>query len=368
MPSPSRNNTDTPLRTGYTTGSCATAAAMTGVRFLLHDEQPCEISIPLPSLLPKADRLTIPIERIERENDAVRVTVIKDGGDDPDATHGHEIQTLLSTTATAEQLHIDLHGGKGIGIATLPGLPVPVGEAAINPAPREQILSGIREAAGDFTGTISVLIEVPQGEAIAEKTMNPRLGILGGISILGTQGIVKPYSHDSYKASIAEALDVAAAAGLTTAIFTTGRRTERLYQEAHPETNPLAIIQAADFFAFSCNAAAKRGFTQVTWSLYFGKLVKQAQGLEYTHAKTHPVDFDLLTEHCREAGVSPEILPAIKGANTARQVLMMIKDAQTRSRLLASLTSLACQHGASFAEKEIKTSCVVFDFDDKKLK
>lgn len=352
------------LRTGRTTGSCATAAAMAGVLHLLTGESPQTIAVPLPP----GGTLDVPIERIEPEASAVRATVIKDGGDDPDATHGHAIQALVYFEPSDTQLVVHIDGGIGVGRATLPGLPVAVGQAAINPEPRKQIEAGARLAAGPrATGTLTIIIEVPEGESIALKTMNPRLGIQGGISILGTQGIVKPYSHDSWKATIVEGLDVARALGLDHAVFTTGRRSERLYLEAHPDTPEQALIQAADFFQFAMQAAAARGFTRAVWSLFFGKLVKQAQGLPYTHAKTHPVDFPLLADWCRAAGCAPDHHQAIRGANTARQVLDLLADDPARPDLIQLLIAKAKQAAESFSEDTVEVEYAVFDFDGTRL-
>ena len=352
------------LRSGRTTGSCATAAAMAGVICMVGGERPTEVAVPLPP----GGTLSVPIERYEPEGDSVRVTVIKDGGDDPDVTHGHDIQAVVSIhPSSAPSLDITLDGGVGVGRVTLPGLPVPVGEAAINPEPRKQIAHGVRQAAAEFTGTISVRIEVPAGEAIARKTMNPRLGIIGGISILGTQGIVKPYSHDSWKATIAEGLDVLRAQSIDTAIFTTGRRSERLYLETYPDTPELALVQAADFFKFSMKAAAERDISNVCWSLFFGKLVKQAQGLEYTHAKTHPVDFSKLAGWCKEAGCSQGFLPEIRTANTARQVLELLQSDPARPALIQLLIDKATMHARTFSNGLCNVRYAVFDFDGTRL-
>jgi len=353
------------LRTGRTTGSCASAAAMAGTTYLLTGKKSASVEVPLPP----GGRLTVPIDRFEPEEGGVRITVIKDGGDDPDATHGCDIQAIVSIDkCVPEPLAISIDGGKGVGRATLPGLPVEVGAAAINPEPLKQIEKAVREAAtGLETGVISVLIEVPEGETITKKTLNPRLGILGGISILGTQGIVKPYSHASWKATIEESLDVARAQGLDHAIFTTGRRSERLYQETHPGTPDLALIQAADFFEFSMQAAAKRDFTRVTWSLFFGKLVKQAQGLPYTHARTHPIDFDRLADWCGEAKCSMLHRHEIQTANTARQVLMMLEEDPARPGLIELLATEAKINAEKFSDGKCAVDYAVFDFDGVRL-
>lgn len=348
------------LRTGYTTGTCASAAAKAGMHFLLSGERLSTVDTPLPD----GNRLQVPVERLVREGTLVRVTVIKDGGDDPDVTHGAEIQAVVDLHDTSDPLHVAIKGGRGVGKVTLPGLPVSVGEAAINPAPLRQIEEAIHEAAeGLECGRISVLIEVPEGERLARATLNPRLGIAGGISILGTHGIVKPYSHESWKASIAEALDVGRAQGLKHAVFTTGRRSERFYLELHPEIPELAAVQAADFFEYSMQAAAERQFSRVTWSLFFGKLVKHAQGLPYTHARTHPVDFEMLADLCAEAGVPDVLLPEIRNANTARQVLEMLKPESSLKAVLALLAQRAAMAAELFSDHRVSVEYAVFDFD-----
>lgn len=338
---------------------------MAGVIRLLTGSQVERVDVPLPP----GGCLGVPIERYEVEGDAVRVTVIKDGGDDPDATHGCDIQAVVTVDRfCSESLTVCVDGGVGVGRATLPGLPIAVGQAAINPDPLQQIETGVRAAASSMqTGCISVIVEVPDGAAIAQKTMNPRLGIKGGISILGTQGIVKPYSHDSWKATIAEGLDVARAQGLEQAVFTTGRRSERLYLEAYPVTPELALVQAADFFEFSMQAAARRGFERVVWSLFFGKLVKQAQGLAYTHAKTHPVDFDRLADWCGQAGCGVQRDCEIRTANTARQVLGLLDGDPCREELLRLLVAEAAQVARGFSDEACHVEYAVFDFDGTRL-
>jgi len=353
------------LKTGRTTGSCATAAAMAATTFLLSGETSTTVDAPLPP----GGTLAVPVDRYEPTDTGVRVTVIKDGGDDPDATHGHEIQAVVDIdTSVPGPLTVSLDGGRGVGRVTLPGLPVAVGEAAINPDPRKQIETGVLLAAeGMESGRITVTIEVPKGEKIAKATMNSRLGILGGISILGTQGIVKPYSHDSWKATIEEGLDVARAQDIEMAIFTTGRRSEKLYLAAYPETSEQALVQAADFFEFAMQAAAMRGFRKVTWSVFFGKLVKQAQGLQYTHAKTHPIDFTKLAGWAAEAGCEAQHRQSILDANTARQVLDMLKDDPARSALIKLLIKRATEAAEAFADGRCEVGYTVFDFDNSRL-
>lgn len=350
------------LREGYTTGSAATAAAMAALRLLLTASEPAEIEIPLPV----KGTLVIPIERIEFSAGTAKGVVIKDGGDDPDATHGEEIHAVVELDRGPELL-VELSGGRGVGIVTLPGLPVKVGEPAINPAPRKQIITGvlceISRSAPDFRGTVNVRIEVPRGVQIAEKTMNSRLGIMGGISILGTQGIVRPFSHASWKASIAQALSVAKAAGFTETVFTTGRRSEQFYLSLFPETENIQMVQAADFFKFSMQQAKAKKMAKVRWAIFIGKLVKHAQGYPYTHAKDWAIDFTLLAQWCSEFITEIGLIQRIKGANTARQVYEIIPP-DKRTEFIEMLVEKARENALHFSGCDsMKVEYFLFDFD-----
>ncbi|WP_231895562.1 cobalt-precorrin-5B (C(1))-methyltransferase CbiD [Halodesulfovibrio spirochaetisodalis] len=358
------------LREGYTTGSSAAAAAGAALRLLLMQERLESLEIPLPPFLqengatdaPNA-RLNIPVHTVRLTNDGAMGSVIKDGGDDPDATNGLHIEAHVSLLPDADK--IILEGGKGIGKVTLPGLPVPPGNPAINPEPQEQIKAAIREVCSKagYNGGVLVRIEVPRGAERAKNTMNARLGILGGISILGTRGTVKPYSHSSWKATILQGMDVSLAAGAECIGFSTGRRSERLLMEALPDWKELAFIQAADFVQFSLDAAAKKGITCAAWSCFFGKLVKLAQGHAYTHAKTAPVDFIKLAEWCREAGIAEHLLPEIEGANTARQVLEIISTDPHKDTALKHIATIARDTAQMWAKNNIKITVYLFDFD-----
>ncbi|ACS78334.1 cobalt-precorrin-5B (C(1))-methyltransferase CbiD [Maridesulfovibrio salexigens] len=350
------------LREGYTTGSSATAAAMAAIRVLFNGSISQEIEIPLPV----KGTLNIPVERVLKDGNQVRGVVIKDGGDDPDATHGHKIHALVKIE-NADSLRIEVDGGKGIGRVTLPGLPVPVGEAAINPVPRKQIIAGalkeLSEIAPDFNGRLKIIIEVPQGEAIAKETMNSRLGILGGISILGTQGIVRPYSHASWKASIAQSLNVARAAGLDEIVFTTGRRSEQLYLAHFPETPQISMVQAADFFKFSMQQAKLKGMRTVRWAIFIGKLVKHAMGFPYTHAKDWAIDFNLLADWCAELGMAEDLIKKNRAAITARHVYEMVPE-DSRTAFIRMLVRKAHGNARAFSgNSEVAVEYFLFDFD-----
>jgi len=226
----------------------------------------------------------------------------------------------------AAQQHADLadlgsiiiKGGPGVGRVTLPGLPVPVGQAAVNPVPRQQITLALQAwerqrgnvpngaQAGTQEGhtALTVFVSVPEGAQLAQKTFNPRLGIEGGISILGTQGTVRPFSHAAWKATIEQGLSVAAATGCRSICLTTGRRSERLLMERNPLLPARCFVQVADFAKFSLHAAGLLGFERIVWGCFFGKLVKLAQGHAYTHAQNATLDMQALAQMARAANAT----------------------------------------------------------------
>ncbi len=318
--------------------------------------------------LPMGGRLEVPVEQLLILGAAVRAAVIKDGGDDPDATHGARLWAevrLISRTAG----EINVEGGQGVGRVTLPGLPRLPGEAAINPAPLKQIQDTVREAFSltGYEGGADVLVSVENGEEIAKRTMNPRLGIVGGISILGTSGIVRPFSNEAWQASIAEALDVAQALELPTVCFSTGRRSERLLQAVFPELSERCFIQVADFFAFSLQQAAARKFARVFWGCYPGKLVKMAQGLAYTHAKSGPVDGELLASWCETAGCDKELIREARTAVTVRRVAELLGKSPLATRVWSLARDQALQQARIFLGPGPDLEIFVFGYEGELL-
>jgi cobalt-precorrin-5B (C1)-methyltransferase len=356
-----------PLREGFTTGSAAAAAARAATLFALTGEIPQVVDVPLPPPHPPdSGRLSIPIASVLSEDLGVRAAVVKDGGDDPDATHGAliEAHVTLDPAYSGVGPHVLIGGGKGVGRVTLPGLSVAVGQAAINPGPEAQIRQSVLEVLPPhFKGIALVVIEVPDGEAIARHTLNPRLGILGGISILGTGGIVRPYSHEAWAACIDSGLDVARAAGYRAVALTTGRRSERLLQERLSHVPDVCLIQAADFYAHALRAAAVRGFSDVVWAVFPGKLVKQAQGFANTHARKAELDFALLSDWAREAGADAGTVAAVAHANTAAQALALVFEgaAAVAGALVELLAGRARAAAQDYAGASMNVRYVVFD-------
>ena len=245
--------------------------------------------------------------------------IVKDAGDDPDATHGAHL------TADVRWLpqragEIALQGGAGVGIVTREGLGLAVNGPAINPVPQRNIRDNVRAVAGDHLAVdgLEVTISVPGGEAMAKKTLNARLGILNGISILGTTGIVRPYSTAAFRASVVQAIDVAAKQGNTSTVFTTGGRSEKFAMRQLPELDEACFVQMGDFVKAAFTTAVRQGMRHIVVGAMIGKLTKIAQGLSVTHAWREEVDRALIAEAAAEVGAPPDLVEEIRAAETAR--------------------------------------------------
>ncbi len=361
-----------PLRHGYTTGSCAAAGAKACVAALLGAgfTAPLTVTVPRPDD-PVAPALHIPVQRIFPlpERSCAAAEVIKDGGDDPDVTHGSEIRCLVRLGPPLPQdvkhLPVRIEGGRGIGRVTLPGLPVAVGQAAINPGPRRQIALAVLQAmheVGRFH-EVDVLVESPQGARLAAKTMNPRLGIVHGISILGSSGTVKPFSHAAWRATVQAGLDVAQAMGHDSVALCTGRQSERLLREHLPELQPTACVQMADLFAFALAEAGARGFNRIVIGCFFGKLVKMAQGLSHTHADSGSLDFSALARRCKALGAAESVVRQVLEAVTARRVLDLAMEDGLAASLAKDLTLEAMQQARKHAGNTPRLDILAFSND-----
>lgn len=342
------------LRHGFTTGTAAAAAAKAATLHLLTGQAQASVDVPLPV----GGRMTVSILESRGDGDGILAAVVKDGGDDPDVTHRAVIRAMVRRSPGDAVI---VRGGPGVGTVTRPGLPVAVGQPAINPVPREQIILAVTEATESGAG-LEVEIRVDRGEELATKTFNPRLGIVGGISILGTRGTVKPFSNAAYQATIRQCLDVMQASGLTRPCLTTGGRSERFLRQARPETPEMACVQVADFFSYSMKEVGLRGFDSVLWGVFFGKLVKQAQGHRYTHARSAELDLTILATWCAECGFTPDICREVAGANTAMQVLELLAPLPEARPLFSLLTSKAAAFARLFCGREVGVGYLLFDF------
>lgn len=299
------------MRTGYTTGTCAAAAAKAAALAWFRGLACSEIEVELPA----GGRAVIPVEEVRGGPDWAEAAVRKDAGDDPDVTHG----LLIKARVEPLDLGIVLRGGPGVGTITRPGLALTVGEPAINPVPRLMIINSVRQALPPGSGA-TVTISVPRGEEVARRTMNPRLGIVGGISILGTTGIVRPMSNQAWKDSLVLQLDQAAAAGHRHLILTPGKIGEnasRLIFGAPIE----AVAQMSNFVGFMLKECADRGFGGVILSGHHGKLVKVAAGVFETHSRLADARRETIAAHAAALGAPPVIVEALLEANTAEACL-----------------------------------------------
>src|SRR4051812_40653707 len=286
------------LRTGWTTGTCAAAAAKAATTALATGEQVPAIDTPLPG----GDRVTLPVDSYDVAAFRATAVVVKDAGDDPDVTHGAH---LTATVSWRDAPGIELDGGVGVGVVTKPGLGLAVGGPAINPVPRAMITQAVGEAVDVRERGVRVVISVPDGERMARKTTNARLGILGGISILGTTGIVRPFSTASWRASVEQAVSVMAAQGERTLVLCTGGRTEKGAMRLLPQLPDTCFVEVGDFTGAALRRAVEHGITQVVFVGMAGKLTKLASGVLMTHYTRSRVDTDLLAEITTTMGGSP---------------------------------------------------------------
>jgi cobalt-precorrin-5B (C1)-methyltransferase len=312
----------TGLRYGWTTGACATAATTAAYTALLTGDFPDPVTIDLPH--DKHPSFALATERLE--DGAAAVGVVKDAGDDPDVTHG----ALVSARVThgAAGTGVTFRAGPGVGTVTKPGLPLPVGEPAINPMPRLFIREHVAAVAARHGGTGDVVVEisVEHGEELARKTWNPRLGILGGLSILGTTGVVVPYSCSSWIDSIRRGIDVARAAGRQHVAGCTGSTSERVVTELYGLPDD-ALLDMGDFAGAVLKYLRRHPISRLTVAGGIGKLAKLADGHLDLHSGRSQVSTESLAAMVRAAGGSPELVDGVRAANTALDALQQCQAA-----------------------------------------
>jgi cobalt-precorrin-5B (C1)-methyltransferase len=297
--------------------------------------------------LPGGRRVAFPVEAgpSGAPHEAV---VVKDAGDDPDCTHGARMTALVERAGTGST---ELRAGPGVGTVTLPGLGLPVGLPAINPVPRRMILSALDEVTGVPGTPLVVTFSVPGGEAMAEKTTNARLGIVGGISILGTTGIVRPFSTAAYRASVVQQIDVAAAQGHREVVLATGSRSERHAFAAWPGLPEVCVVEVGDFTGIALRRAAAAGIERVAFVGMAGKITKLAAGVMMTHFHRSAVDTALLAEVAQAAEAPPDVVNAATETATARHFfeVCMERGAVEPLRRLCGLAREACRAHVSGA-------------------
>ena len=313
------------LRRGWTTGACATAATKAALTALLEGEFPDPVSITLPR--GETPEFSLALENAGK--DFAEAGIVKDAGDDPDVTHG---ATIISRVTPAKPGRgIRFHAGAGVGKVTKAGLPVEIGEAAINPAPRGMMTSVVESLCSrhQIRPDFDITISVPDGEALATKTWNPRLGIVGGISILGTTGVVHPFSCSAWIHSIHRGIDVSRASGETHVLGATGSTSEAAARSFYNFPDH-ALLDMGDFVGGLLKYLRKNPINRITLAGGFGKFSKLAQGALDLHSGRSQVNFDWLADEAIRCGLNQSFKSSIQNANTALEVLEIIEEHKPR--------------------------------------
>jgi cobalt-precorrin-5B (C1)-methyltransferase len=362
-----------PLRWGWTTGACSAAAAKAAALVLTGEPAPQTVEVTLPS----GQRVGFAVERAgclpaegaadgagrTAESRQAEAVVVKDGGDDPDVTDSAHLTVMLRWAEEHRATDgVVYEAGEGVGTVTEPGLGLAVGEPAINPVPRENIATALDEVIDLSARAVVCTISCPGGERRARRTTNHRLGIVGGISILGTTGVVRPFSTASWQASVTQAIDVIAARGLSTVVLATGGRTEKAAMGLCPQLDEGCFVEVGDFTGAALRKAVEHGLARVHFVGMAGKLAKLAAGVVMTHYTRSKVDTELLAELTRQAGGDQATIDGVAEAKTARRAAELWK-----ATGLVDAPGLLCQRVADtltrYTEAAVPVDAAMIDFD-----
>jgi cobalt-precorrin-5B (C1)-methyltransferase len=338
-----------PLRSGWTTGTCSSAAAKAAALALRDQKVVTDVEVALPS----GQRVSFAVWECVYDASSATAVVIKDAGDDPDVTHGASMTATVSWASSTT-----LEAGVGVGTVTKPGLGLEVGGPAINPVPREMITQAIAEVTDRG---LRVVISVPDGEKRARKTTNARLGILGGISILGTTGIVRPFSTESWRASVVQAVSVMAAQSLDTLVLCTGGRTEKGAMTLLPELPEVCFVEVGDFTGAALRQAVADGLTKVVFVGMVGKLTKLASGVLMTHYTKSKVPLDVL------AALEPTTASLVLQANTARHAYEVWESAGVLREAGDKLCAQVADVLQRFTEGALTAEVAMVDFTGRTI-
>jgi cobalt-precorrin-5B (C1)-methyltransferase len=349
------------LRTGFTTGTCASAAAKAAATGLVTGTVPSVVEVGLPG----GQRVSFGVEEagpVPTPVTTARAVVVKDAGDDPDCTNGARITAEVSWGGPAGTV---LEAGPGVGTVTKPGLGLPVGGPAITAVPRRMILAALAEVVDLGDRSLRVALSVPGGEAMAAKTTNQRLGILGGISILGTSGIVRPFSTAAYRASVVQQVDVAAAQGERTMVLCTGSRSERAALRLYQDLDPVCVVEVGDFTGIALRRCATDAMASAIVVAMVGKIAKLAAGVMMTHFHRSAVDTDLLATVARETSAPAPVVAAATETATARHFFETCLEADCVAPL-GALCRRAAERCTSHAGG-LPVDVVMVDFEGERV-
>lgn len=350
------------MRYGFTTGSCAAAAAKAAAYMLLSGRQKNTITIETPKGIP----YTAEILEITRDEKAVQCAVRKDGGDDPDITSGALIYAEVSLTdhtrtqATDTRIHID--GGIGVGRVTKPGLDQPVGKAAINHVPREMIAKEVLEVCDlmDYKGNLQVIISVPEGEAIAKQTFNPRLGIVGGISILGTSGIVEPMSNQALLDTIRVELNQRRAEGFDYVAVAPGNYGLDFMKKAYGYDLDKSV-KCSNFIGATIDMAVECGFTRMLLTGHIGKLIKVAGGIMNTHSKEADCRMELLSAFAIHEGAGADVAAKILDCVATEEAVRLLREAGKQQEVMDYAMERIMFYLNKRAGGRMQIDCIMYD-------
>ncbi|MDK2889069.1 MAG: cobalt-precorrin-5B (C1)-methyltransferase [Thermoanaerobacter sp.] len=340
------------LRSGVSTGASAAAAARAAALLLFRGERRERVVIVNPQGLP----IEVPVAGLNINGCSARAVVIKDGGDDPDVTHGLEIVVEASCVKDG----ISIRGGPGVGVVTRPGLQVAVGEPAINPVPRKMIMDAVAGLVPPGKG-LELVVSVPRGEEVASRTLNPRLGIVGGISILGTTGIVRPMSEEAFKKSLEPLVDMAVAAGHRKVLLTPGRMGVRLAVEKYGFPND-AVVEMSNFVGYMLDVCADRGVEAVLLWGHFGKLVKIAAGIFHTHSRMADGRLETIAAHAGAAGAPAGLIKKILESPTAEEALGLLKE-NGLGVVLETIAARASARAEEYTRGRLRAGTVLLGLD-----
>lgn len=342
------------LRTGYTTGSCAAAAAKAAAWMLKNQENLKYVTIDTP----KGWSLTLDVCEPDFQEYEARCCIIKDSGDDPDITNGMEV---FATVRLTDDEKVNITGGWGVGIVTQKGLQIPIGEAAINPVPRKMIEEEVRKVYEAPQG-VSIVIDLPEGERLAKKTFNPKLGIAGGLSILGTTGIVEPMSEEALKDTITLELKIIKEKGYKTAILVPGNIGEKLLikQFGIGHEN---MVKMSNYLGHALEQCTALGFKQIIIGGHLGKLVKPAGGIYYTHSRVSSTRMEILTANLVLLGMENKDLISVMDCRTTDEAIKLIKKAGMEAvfKLLANKAADNCK---AYCFDQIDVGVALFSMED----
>ncbi len=347
------------LRCGYTTGSCAAAASKAALIMLLSGQNIHDVKI----VTPKGPIYNAEILDISRTSDHVTCAVIKDGGDDPDITSG---ALIYATVRLLESNIVTIKGGEGVGVVTKPGLDQPVGEAAINSVPRRMIEENIREVLSQYGEGKSlgaeVIISVPKGKELAVKTFNPKLGIEGGISILGTTGIVEPMSYSAILETIRTEINVRKAEGRKILLAAPGNYGLTFLNQNYQIDESLAVM-SSNFVYDTVNMAVTAGFTKMLFVGHIGKLVKVAGGIKNTHSMYGDHRMEILSDICRQFALANDfdsLNSALMECVMTDEAVRIINEAGLGDKVFPEMAKRIKEHMENFGENKLQVEVIVF--------